>query len=57
MGQAGVKPTTLDQETGGSRKETAPDVCECEQERTKQERDFLLENLGRISDMPNDTPL
>lgn len=53
MGQAGVKPTTLDQETGGSRKETAPDVCECEQERTKP----LLENLGRISDMRNGTPL
>lgn len=25
-------PTTLDQETEGSRKEKAPDVCECEGE-------------------------
>lgn len=35
-------PTILDQDTEGSRKERAPDVCEHKEERIK----LLLENLG-----------
>lgn len=37
-------PTTLDQKTEGSRKEGAPDVCECKERRIK----LLLEIRGEL---------